>query len=178
MRFYILKYAGMMACLTACVMMVGCDSGGDDKDSGSGDSAAPAPAPAAATVTGSWRGDATGSVAGQSLNAPTWATLTQNGTSVTGTWENYTVNGSFDGTTLRLDIEPFVESGVTFTGTIVATYRNDQLLNMNGELTGRRGSLTVSGTFHSDILTHTSRMAGRGLGEDSLLDAIVIELMR
>lgn len=169
-----LKYLGVVICLAAGMTIVGC--GGDDDDDG-GDNGGDV-TPPAASVTGTWRGHATGNVAGTSLNAPTQVTLTQNGASVTGTWDGYTVSGTFDGTNLSLTIEPFVQSGVSFTGSITATYSGGNLVNMNGSLTGRLGSTTVSGTFSSSLLTRTARSLGAGMDDGGIVDAVILELLK
>ena len=68
---------------------------------GGGDDGGPTGSTATTDVTGSWTG--TGTITGTGTYS-TWFNLSQSGTSVTGTWEDYPVSGSIDGDTLHLTL--------------------------------------------------------------------------
>ena len=138
--------------LLAVLMMTGvAGCGGGDDDGG------PTGSTATTDVTGSWTG--TGTITGTGTYS-TWFNLSQSGTSVTGTWEDYPVSGSIDGDTLHLTLTPFTESGINYTGNIEGAVKGDSMSGtMN--ISGTQGSvvITLNGSF---TVTRTRKSVGRG----------------
>jgi hypothetical protein len=132
----------LLALSVAAFVLTGCN--GDDPVD---------PVDPAAPATGTWRGGTIGDLNGDSFTATTTLALLQNGTTVTGAWDGSAVEGTFDGTTLNLNLLPFTEEGVNFTGGVTATYSDGQFINMAGTLTGATGAGQVTGTFTAPSLT-------------------------
>lgn len=135
----------MTVIISLCIL--GCGGGGDDN--GGGNNGSPA-----SDVSGTWIG--TGYTP-QTGTLPTKLILSQNGNSVSGTWDDIAVTGTVSGNQLILTLIPFTRSGVPMTGGGSATVTDN---NMSGtlQMTGTSGSIsvTINGTF---IATRSSSRA-------------------
>jgi hypothetical protein len=134
--------SSVVSLVAFCMIIAGCNK----SDSGSG-----------GPVDGTWKG--TGTITGQSGTHPTTLSLSQDGSTITGTWDEQDVTGSFDGTTLNLTLKPFTDSGVNFTGTLTATYDGTYLNSFHVSMTGTYGSSTVTVTANAARLTKSDDFA-------------------
>lgn len=145
---------GMMAglaLLCACALFTGgCLGGGGDGGDGGSDNAG------SANVAGTWNGSGVvGKGSEFESSGPTQLVLHQDGGKVSGTWDGDSVSGLLEGDVLTLNIKPFTEDGMTFTGGMSGKVDGDKL-NMSGTFSGTEGGMTVD----MPVEIHVTRSGG------------------